>query len=312
MNTCACGCGQTINPTSTYAKGHFQRGPGGFHRLPPDEKTCERCGATYHRRDGRGTGSPTSTGPAAATAPRTARPRRSATKGAAMRGEQHPSFKGADGTAQAGPQARPQDLPRCPAVRGVRRPEHRAPPPQRRHARQPAGEHPLPLPGAPHPGGRPHGLPPQAHDPERLERKRRSPASADAATWRARKESNAHPHHHDHLLRLMARTTLSRPRPQEVELPGGHVYTVKPATRSVVAKARSRAPRQRRGRARIADDTSTASSAVYCELLDCGSRRSRRASSARARSSSACGRRQDHRPAARAAAHGINETDRPT
>jgi hypothetical protein len=62
----------------------------------------------------------------------------------------------------------------------------------------------------------------------------------------------------------MARLTLADLSSPEVELPGGHVYTVKPATRAVVAKGEEVEKRLEA----TADDNLDGIVAVYGEMLD--------------------------------------------
>jgi hypothetical protein len=62
----------------------------------------------------------------------------------------------------------------------------------------------------------------------------------------------------------MARITLADLASEEVELPGGHVYTVQPATRAVVAKAEEIEKRLQD----VADEDLDAIVGIYGELLD--------------------------------------------
>jgi hypothetical protein len=50
MGTCQCGCGSPVI-RGKFAKGHYQRGIDGFHRLPPDVKVCDGCGRPYQRSE---------------------------------------------------------------------------------------------------------------------------------------------------------------------------------------------------------------------------------------------------------------------
>lgn len=47
-----CGCGTQLKKrNATFARGHYGRGVGGFHHLPPEEKDCEHCGRTFSRSE---------------------------------------------------------------------------------------------------------------------------------------------------------------------------------------------------------------------------------------------------------------------
>jgi hypothetical protein len=62
----------------------------------------------------------------------------------------------------------------------------------------------------------------------------------------------------------MSRITLADLSAPEVELPGDHVYTIRPATKSVIAEGQSIDTRLEQ----LAEDDVDGVVAIYCELLD--------------------------------------------